>query len=198
MSGNQSDGTGGGLQNEGTTAVTNATIAFNHGTASAASPGTGGGIYSSLGAATLANTIIALQTDSSDCGVGGITDLGNNLDSDGTCPGAATSSDPGLGPLADNGGPTKTHALIEGSPAIDAGDNATCAASPVSGVDQRGVSRPQFGATSLTCDIGAFELKAPAGAPALAPWALALLALSLSGLGALTLQSRRSGRTDGH
>jgi hypothetical protein len=52
-----------------------------------------------------------------------------------------------LGDLADNGGPTKTHALLAGSPAIDKGDpfGAT--------TDQRGVARPQ-GAAS---DIGAFE-----------------------------------------
>jgi cysteine-rich repeat protein len=53
---------------------------------------------------------------------------------------------PALGPLADNGGPTLTHALLAGSPAIDGA--GTC-----SGTDQRGVSRPQGGA----CDIGAYE-----------------------------------------
>ena len=40
-----------------------------------------------------------------------------------------------------------------GSPAIDAGDGATCAAAPVNAVDQRGIVRPQLAA----CDIGAFE-----------------------------------------
>src|SRR5205814_2005 len=58
-----------------------------------------------------------------------------------------------LGPLADNGGPTLTHALLLGSAAIDAGDDAVCAADPVSGVDQRGVIRPQ----GAHCDIGAYE-----------------------------------------
>jgi hypothetical protein len=58
-------------------------------------------------------------------------------------------SDPNLGPLADNGGATQTHALLSGSPAIDAGDNSTCPAT-----DQRGVARPQGSA----CDIGAYEL----------------------------------------
>jgi hypothetical protein len=53
-----------------------------------------------------------------------------------------------IGPLADNGGPTLTHALLDGSPAIDAADDAACPAT-----DQRGVPRPQGAA----CDIGAYE-----------------------------------------
>ncbi len=67
------------------------------------------------------------------------------------------NTNPLLGALANNGGLTDTHALLDGSPAIDAGDNATCAAAPVSGVDQRGVLRPQ----GLVCDIGAYEQQEP-------------------------------------
>jgi hypothetical protein len=65
--------------------------------------------------------------------------------------------DPMLGPLADNCGPTDTHALLLGSPAIDA--------APCSGVtnDQRGVVRPQGPA----CDIGAFEVQADTTPPSL-------------------------------
>jgi hypothetical protein len=57
--------------------------------------------------------------------------------------------------LADNGGPTRTIALTgsETNPAIDTGDAATCAAAPVSGLDQRGVPR------TPPCDIGAYELQ---------------------------------------
>jgi hypothetical protein len=62
-----------------------------------------------------------------------------------------------LGALVDNGGPTATHALLPGSPAINAGDNSTCAAAPVSSVDQRGVSRPQ----GAMCDSGAYEYQTP-------------------------------------
>src|SRR5690606_29126136 len=65
---------------------------------------------------------------------------------------------PLLGPLASNGGTTQTHALLANSPAIDAGDNAGCAAAPVNGVDQRGTVRPQGAA----CDIGAYEAAATA------------------------------------
>ncbi|WP_345309022.1 choice-of-anchor Q domain-containing protein [Candidatus Villigracilis saccharophilus] len=57
-------------------------------------------------------------------------------------------SDPLLGPLANNGGPTQTMALLSGSPAINAGDDADCEAT-----DQRGVTRPQ----GSHCDIGAYE-----------------------------------------
>ncbi|MGH2522845.1 MAG: choice-of-anchor Q domain-containing protein, partial [Anaerolineales bacterium] len=84
----------------------------------------------------------------------GIISAGYNLESDTTCGLAATgdlsNTDPLLGPLADNGGApgALTHALLPGSPAIDAG-SSVCAAT-----DQRGVARPQ----GLRCDIGAFEV----------------------------------------
>jgi hypothetical protein len=71
---------------------------------------------------------------------------GENLDSDGSCTGFTIIADPLLGPLADNGGPTMTHALLPGSPAIGAG------AGPCIGLDQRDVSRP-----STDCDLGAYE-----------------------------------------
>ena len=85
---------------------------------------------------------------------GTITSLGYNYGSDTTCNLTAasdvTNSDPLLGPLADNGGPTRTHALQIGSMAIDAIPAITCDVSS----DQRGVPRPQGEA----CDIGSFEL----------------------------------------
>jgi len=72
------------------------------------------------------------------------------------------SGDPKLGPLADNGGFTPTMSLIAwASSAIDTGDDTTCATAPVSGLDQRGITRPQ----GLHCDIGALE-RVPPGARA--------------------------------
>jgi predicted outer membrane repeat protein len=65
-----------------------------------------------------------------------------------------------LAPLADNGGATQTHALVEGSPAIDSGDDTLCAAEPVNNLDQRGTLRPVGDA----CDIGAYEAEAEAEA----------------------------------
>ncbi|MCZ6768321.1 MAG: hypothetical protein O7D93_03645, partial [Acidobacteria bacterium] len=85
------------------------------------------------------------------------------MDSDGTCIGVTPpavladgdfTDDPLLDPLADNGGPTFTHALLPDSPAIDAGDNAACP-----DTDQRGLSRPIDGNEDgdAICDIGAYE-----------------------------------------
>ena len=82
--------------------------------------------------------------------------------------------DPLLGPLADNGGPTFTHALLPGSPAIDAIPVADCTYDddgnpgtpevPLA-TDQRGVGRPQ----GVACDVGAFELEQPTPTPTPTP-----------------------------
>ena len=89
---------------------------------------------------------------SGDCGTPAPTSLGHNIDGDGTCLltgiGDLPATDPGLGPLDDNGGPTLTHAIAPGSPPHDAGDAGACPAT-----DQRGVPRPQ----GAGCDIGAYE-----------------------------------------
>ncbi len=77
----------------------------------------------------------------------------NNLADDASCGSGFTSISSlstQIGALSDNGGSTQTVSLIEGSPAIDAGDDSLCPAT-----DQRGVTRPQGAA----CDIGAYELE---------------------------------------
>jgi hypothetical protein len=58
--------------------------------------------------------------------------------------------------LANNGGPTRTHALVAGSPAIDTVTDGTC---PPPARDQRGVRRPQDGNHdgAAICDTGSFE-----------------------------------------
>ena len=95
------------------------------------------------------NTIVAGAA--TNC-AGPVSSGGHNLDSANSCAltgtGDLVDKDPLLGPLADNGGPTFTHKVLDGSPAIDTGDPATCPA-----LDQRGVLRPQGEA----CDIGAYE-----------------------------------------
>jgi hypothetical protein len=92
-----------------------------------------------------------------------VTSLGFNLIETTTPPcaisgntsGNVTGMDPLLGPLQNNGGPTKTQALLKGSPAIDAGQTPCLDSSNtlVLTTDQRGFARP-FGAQ---CDIGAVE-----------------------------------------
>jgi len=64
--------------------------------------------------------------------------------------------DPSLGSLADNGGSALTHALLPGSPAIDAGSCADITGAQLIS-DQRGSIRPQ----GLSCDIGAYESPGP-------------------------------------
>ncbi|GGU41510.1 choice-of-anchor Q domain-containing protein [Streptomyces coeruleorubidus] len=108
-----------------------------------------------LGRMTLRNSVVAGNTVDgvpADCkkAFATIASQGNNLDGDGSCRltavGDLPSRAPLIGPLADNGGPTDTVALLPGSPALDAADG--CPAT-----DQRGVARPQGAA----CDIGAYE-----------------------------------------
>jgi CSLREA domain-containing protein len=145
---------GGGIYTafEATATLTNVTVSDN----SAVDPG--GGIQNdSDGIVTVKNTIVA-DNSADDC-AGSITSADHNLDSDSTCsltaPGDLPGVSPLLGPLADNGGPTRTHALLAGSPAINAG-SGDC---PPPDSDQRGVTRPQGPA----CDIGAYEVSYPVG-----------------------------------
>ena len=149
ISGNSSDA-GGGIHNQlGTLEVSNSTISDNSANPNFESSGGIGG----YGWSTLKNTIVANSPSASGGSCAGtITDGGYNLDSDNTCGFSTTNNslsgvDPMLGPLADNGGPTKTHALLAGSPAIDKGNSFGAT------TDQRGVARPQGTAS----DIGSFE-----------------------------------------
>ncbi|MFF0001081.1 choice-of-anchor Q domain-containing protein [Streptomyces avermitilis] len=103
-----------------------------------------------LGRLVLRNSIVAGNTADCAKAFAIIASRGHNIDGDGSCRLTATGDlprrDPLVGPLADNGGPTDTTALLPGSPALDAADG--CPAT-----DQRGVARPQGAA----CDIGAYE-----------------------------------------
>ncbi len=148
---------GGGLFNSiggGTVTLTNCTVSGNSGSE-------GGGLLIE-GTATLANTIVAGNTGGGTPDVNGrVTSLGNNLigvtngSSGWVVPDLtdANASPLNLGPLADNGGPTWTMALLPGSPAINAGSNALIPAGITT--DQRGVARIIGGIV----DIGAFELQ---------------------------------------
>ncbi len=158
ISGNEAGIEGGGVYNSGyfwqmaSMSIRNSTLAGNR-------AGTdGGGVFMRWGGSiTLGNVLIAdSQGPGKDCSIAEgeylkRSFLGVNLVEDGSCgvvEAGGLSGDPGLGPLQDNGGPTATHALLAGSPAIDAVDDALCRKR-----DQRGVARPQ----AAHCDIGAFE-----------------------------------------
>jgi hypothetical protein len=143
-------------QVEGVARLVNVTFAGNSaaggtGPRIPAGDGFGGAIYTTNGTLWLGNSILAYSPSGGNA-FGPLTDGGHNLSSDASCSftnaGSLNNTDPLLGPLADNGGPTLTMALLAGSPAIDAGDDALAPA-----LDQRGVRRPQ-GAHS---DMGAFE-----------------------------------------
>jgi hypothetical protein len=150
-------GGGGAIYSNAGLDLRHVTVAGNAGGDSGTGPGPGGtgtgGLKAVGGTATLANSIVT-GNGASNC-EGTIADGGNNLSSGGICPGA--NSDPMLGPLADNGGPTKTMAPADGSAAID----FVPAAAGCLPTDQRGVARPQRAA----CDAGAVEREAPPTGP---------------------------------
>lgn len=182
ISGNSATGIGGGIYNRsgGVVSLVNSTLSGNKVTG-----GAGAGIDTFGATAILTNVTVTGNTSSALGNVGvstsGPTTLKNsivadgcsgpvnsgdyNLDAGASCklngPHDLSNSNPSLGPLANNGGPTFTHALQAGSPAIDKGGSGSgCPAT-----DQRGVMRPQGAA----CDIGAFEREQAATQPTATP-----------------------------
>jgi CSLREA domain-containing protein len=172
--------TGGAISNGGTMSISNCTLTNSDGgyagggiysdeiltivntTLSGNSADGGGNIYLEGGSIlTITNSIVAASLSGGNCS-GTITDGGHNIDDGNTCgftDGANT--DPLLGPLQDNGGPTLTHDLLPGSPAIDSADPQHCP-----DTDQRGAPRPFDGDWDgeALCDIGSLEY-IPGGFP---------------------------------
>jgi CSLREA domain-containing protein len=150
FSGNHSAYRGGGLFGATTVRVRSTTFAGN-----VASQG--GAAYNDA-ELRLGNTILAAGAAGANCAGTPPVSGSGNIDTDGSCrlAGAADRAgvDPELDPLADNGGPTATHALAPTSPAIDAGNSAICPAT-----DQRGIPRPADGNADgrADCDVGAYE-----------------------------------------
>jgi hypothetical protein len=178
-------GQGGGFQAASTASLLNCTFVSNAvdvgGTAGPGTPngangasGRGGGLaVAGAKVVSVANSILALNhaPGTAPDVAGTVTSLGHNLVGivDGSA-GFGAAGDrtgtsgapllPGLGPLADNGGPTLTHALLPGSPALDAGSP-----NPIPGLDfdQRGPGFPRR--SGVTVDIGAFEFQVAAAPP---------------------------------
>lgn len=125
----------------------------------------GGGIFVDTDPTFLYNNLLANSTRE-DCHLGGssgyISGANNNLiqkqDNNEACAiiglNGNIDNSPGTLTLGSNGGPTQTMAINSSSPAYNAGNSSTCLPT-----DQRGVTRPQYGA----CDIGAYEASARAG-----------------------------------
>ncbi len=151
LTGNSAAATGGGiLAADGSVTIRNSTIAFN-------TAEDGGGIFVASATIGLRNSIIAdnVGIGASTAGVpncvikSAAVFSGKNISNDDSCgPASATMivGNPSLLPLADNGGPTKTHAIGYGA-AVDAGQQCS------ETTDQRYVARNQ----GSSCDLGAFE-----------------------------------------
>ncbi len=188
FSGNTTKGNGGAIYNTGEVIMSHSTIAKNTCNTNDDETGDGGGVFNNGGTLILTHNIIAANMDGSTSGndypdvceqEGTITTNGYNLigDNSGSAASfpegnpngnndyAGTSSgvlDPLLNALEDNGGSTKTHALQNTSPAVDAGDSLV--SNPPSG-DQRGENFPRIQDGdedgSKIIDIGAYELADP-------------------------------------
>jgi CSLREA domain-containing protein len=174
VSGNKANFDGGGIYNIGTAYVFNVTMTANQADAGLHGLGTGGGVHNappglfnaSGGLFQFQNTILAGNVEAlafGDC-AGTLTSHGNNVMQQVNCTvngGGVTVADPLLSPLQANGGPTLTHALLAGSPAIDGGTPGGCLdhRGALLLQDQRGFPRLVDGNQdgAVQCDIGAVE-----------------------------------------
>ena len=156
FTGNTAGGNGGGgVQNFGTTTITQSTFSGN------SSP-YGANIYNYTGfSLAISMSVVAAGVNGSNCGgQAPITDRGYNIDTGSSCGFSGTSmnnTQPQLGTLASNGGPTQTMALPAGSPAVNAIPASTSGCTGTT--DQRGTTRPQ----GSGCDVGAYELIVTSG-----------------------------------
>lgn len=157
ISGNSTNTGSGGIANGSNLTVTNSTFSDNSGYA----------IYNFVAAAQIEDSVLkAGEAGGTILNNGGVvTSLGYNLASDNgggalNGPGDQINTDPMLGPLQDNGGPTFTHALLPNSPAINAGDPSF---TPPPYYDQRG---PGFNRVANgRIDKGSFEVQGPTPTP---------------------------------
>ncbi len=183
VSGNTSDGHGGGITDEGTLTVVSSTITNNRADVDDDGIGTGGGLFFQYDFPPLRNTVVAdnyrgaasTTDDNITRGAWGDVDASSSFNlignggsgglTDGVNNNQIGVANPGLGPLQNNGGPTETHSLLSGSPAIDRGHNFGFI------TDQRGLTRPYDDPAIANAsggdgsDIGAFEVQAAVPPP---------------------------------
>jgi hypothetical protein len=165
FSNNAANDNGGAILNAaGTTSLKSCTVAGNTCDSGGGNVGDGGGVFAAAAAmVNVQNTIIAGNVDKSGQApdyFGVFNSQGNNLVGSalgvtqfmGITASNILGVNPLLGPLTTNGGPTKTMALLKGSPAIDKGDCTGLT------TDQRGAGFPR--PVGAACDIGAFEVQA--------------------------------------
>ena len=175
VSGNLAGAYGGGIYNTGTLTLNNSTVSNNTSDSDDDNVGDGGGIFRAGGTVNIKGSIVAgnkkgtsgTAVATADCSNTmtsqsyNLTGSGTGCNLSGTGDVTVTPADvftTVLGSLASNGGPTQTHALLTGSPALDqipSGTNS-CGIAPLD-LDQRGVTRPQ----GTHCDIGSFESLPP-------------------------------------
>jgi len=159
---------GDAIWNNGTLNVVNSTISDNQGVgiendkdadgpgvvtlSSVTFSGNGSALNSATETIVIQNTLFGPQQNAACSPSTAVFSIGTSMDTDGSCNiTTVTPNSLKLGPLADNGGPTHTHDLGQGSVAIDAAAGS-CLIN-----DQRGVHRPQ----GADCDVGAFEFEGP-------------------------------------
>lgn len=160
LSGNEASGDvfGAVINSSGDASLTNVTLADNR-TAEGAEGSLTMIDSSGSDSFVLANSILA-DNGNDNCN-GPATSWGGNIVDDDSCeidqPSDQTNTNPGLGPLADNGGGLLTHAPASNGPAIDAGEASECTP-----MDARGIPRPESGVQGAgpTCDSGAMEVAA--------------------------------------
>jgi len=163
FSGNAAQAGGAIGNNSGTVSITSSTLSGNSASilgGAIYNVGPGGDIFSPA-TVRIGGSIVANSMGGGNCyNDGTITDAGYNLSDDSSCGFSSanhdlTNTNPQLGPLASNGGPTETMALLSTSPAIDVIPTSDVSLCPASGTDQRGYRRPDAGESY--CDIGAYE-----------------------------------------
>ena len=160
ISTNESLDQGGGIYNNGVVSMQYSTVKDN---LAGDNDDSGGGLFNSARSVVNATLTATIMDNMDNCRITGnstVTSLGYNIDSGNSCNFDTNLNDqlntaPLLDIFQDNGGPTNTHALLEGSPAIDPTGNTVCPQK-----DQRGALRSThlFSPAFLgTCDIGAYE-----------------------------------------